>query len=220
MSDFMTEEWNKDYPKGLSGLLYPLFHVENARRDPILPPVAIESYKVLENREKLKEECELLNWALKNKDYDYKTILNFHQSNDDIVCFIQKLADLYDREKLFDLFEIECAYKQTKTDLEEQYFQDNYVNTPRRLSHLRPLFSGIVQYEFSKDKPLPPKFLDRYLNRWGASGYSDIRTQINWCKEHPKFDYAEFLSLKMSNSELLDRFNEIDDFLMGLESGQ
>lgn len=160
----------------------------------------------------------MLNWALEHKDFDFKSILNFHQSNEDIVCFIKNLADLYDRERLFEISGLKCSEKQLKTESDEQYLKDNYVDTPRRLGHLSSLFLDIGYYEFPIDKPLPFKFLNKSLNRWGPNGYSNIRTQLDWCKAHPNFDYSEFLSLNITNSNLLSRLEEIDEYLGRLES--
>ena len=214
----MTEQWNKDYPMGMTGLLYQLFHVDNPRRVPILPPETIEACKAQDDRDDLKHECVSLNWALQHKDYDYKSILDLPYGNDDIVCYFQNLADVYDREGLFDLVGLECVEKQTKTAAEEQYFQDNYVDPSGRLDYIDCLFFGIGERAFPNDKKLPLKYLQRHMTRWGVEGYPIFREQLEWCKEHPNFDYAEYLSLNLSNSELLNRFDEIDEYLTHLES--
>lgn len=86
----MMNTHNIEIPTGLSAILYGLYHVEKVERD--------ESYKNLSgylrnnlDEEEKQEYKQALDWATKNPEFDYNSILpNLRKTNEEVVVYLKK----------------------------------------------------------------------------------------------------------------------------------
>lgn len=203
----------RKYPVGLAQLLYDLFHVDDPRRVPPIPPADL-SRRLRRGRDVLRQECEALVWAAENPEFDFVSVLSTPYSNKDTLCYLVNLGDLYAREGVFEDLGVSWVEPGISESLGREYFDNNYVNPPMLLWNLLVLVDRAERARQARGEAAfrseivdSPFLVSNEL-------FARALAAINWAEQHEQFDYRAHGKLSVDNERIIKALQDMKRVLL------